>query len=78
MVPTEQLVQLKGQLVRLAFNDGLVIRGRLITVDPDRVADQVIYEVQAIEEGARGSRPELRVGGVYASNTDEIVSIEKM
>ena len=78
MIANEQLLRLKGQPVRLAFKDGVVIRGRLITVDPERFTEQVVFEVQAIEDEARGARPELRPGGVYASDTDEIATAEAL
>jgi hypothetical protein len=78
VIASDQLSRLKGRQVRISFNDGVVIRGRLITVDPDRLAEQVVYEVQAVEDAARGVRPELRAGGVYASDTGEIAKVEEL
>ena len=76
MVTNQDLLRLKGQRVRLVFNDGVTIRGRLVTVDPDRFEEQVVYEVDSIESTAGGARPELQPGGLYASDTGEIRTAE--
>jgi hypothetical protein len=58
------------------FVDGVVIRARIVSVDPERVKEQVVYEVTEIEHRPGGARPELEVGRHYASDVVEVAAAQ--
>lgn len=70
----EQLSQLRGKATQIHFKDGFAVTGEIVSVAPDRLAEQVVYKVTEVLSPAPSGRSEIQPGGYYASDLEEIVS----
>ena len=69
-----ELVAYDGQVVELRFTDGLRIRARIISVDPDVAEDHVFCEaLEVLEPGTAPYRMDRRFWGVSAQEITELL-----
>jgi hypothetical protein len=72
-VDAQNIAVYRGQIVELAFTDGARLRAHIISVDPDRFEDHVIYDVLTVLDA--GAEPSTSKDTLLATSAQYITEL---
>jgi hypothetical protein len=72
-VDAKSIAEYRGQIVELAFTDGARLKVHIISVDPDRFEDHVIYDVLTVLDA--GAEPNTANDTLLATSAQCITDL---